>query len=272
MTALTFTLKIEPRQRIDVSPLIPQQLDGKTVAEISAIELQSGNRKLRVDEVFTTSGSDSRNIRFLGAATAKLDFIGKGLTEGEIQVEGNVGSYAGMYMKGGRLLISGNTDAYAACEMKSGELTIDGDAGDYLGAALPGNRKGMQGGIVIVRGNAGHRVGDHMRRGSILIEGNAGDYLGTRMVAGTIGVLGTVGANPGYAMRRGTLLLLTALSQVPATFNDCGAHTLGFLPLLLKGYRGYRTRFAELAGTVKRVRRYAGDMAGLGKGEILVVL
>jgi len=272
MTALTFTLKLEPRQRVDVSPLTPQQLAGKTTAEISAIELQSGNRKQRVDEVFTLSGSDSQSIRFQGAATAKLDFIGKGLTDGEIQVDGDAGSYAGMYMKGGSLQITGNADAYAACELKGGELIIDGDAGDYLGAALPGNRKGMQGGVVVVRGNVGHRVGDHMRRGSILIEGNAGDYLGTRMVAGTIGVLGAVGAYPGYAMRRGTLLLLTTPSQLPATFNDCGAHTLGFLPLLLKGYQGYQTRFAELAGTVKRVRRYAGDMAGQGKGEILVVL
>jgi formylmethanofuran dehydrogenase subunit C len=272
MTALTFTLKIEPRQRIDVAPLTPPQLAGKTVAEISAIELQSGNRKLRVDEVFTLNGSDSQSIRFQGTATAKLDFIGKGLTEGEIRVDGNAGSYAGMYMKAGRLQIEGNTDAYAACEMRGGELIIGGDAGDYLGAALPGNRKGMQGGIVIVRGNSGHRVGDHMRRGSILIEGNAGDYLGARMVAGTIGVLGAVGAYPGYAMRRGTLLLLTAPASLPATFNDCGSHTLGFLPLLLKGYQGYQTRFFGLAATVKRVRRYAGDMAGAGKGEILVVL
>lgn len=272
MTALTFTLKLEPRQRVDVSPLTPEQLTGKTAAEISAIALQSGNRKLRVDEVFTLSGSDTQSIRFQGAATAKLDFVGKGLTGGEIKVEGNAGSYAGMQMKSGRLLITGNADAYAACEMKGGELTIDGNAGDYLGAALPGNRKGMQGGIVVVHGNVGNRVGDHMRRGSILIEGDAGDYLGTRMIAGTIGVLGAVGAYPGYAMRRGTLLLLTTPSSLPATFNDCGSHTLGFLPLLLKGYQNYQTRFGELAGTVKRVRRYAGDMAELGKGEILVVL
>jgi len=78
MTALTFTLKIEPRQRIDVSPLTPQQLAGKNAAEISAVELQSGNRKLRVDEVFEVSGSDSLKLHFKGAATAKLDFIGKG--------------------------------------------------------------------------------------------------------------------------------------------------------------------------------------------------
>jgi formylmethanofuran dehydrogenase subunit C len=130
----------------------------------------------------------------------------------------------------------------------------------------------MQGGIVIVKGNAGERAGDHLRRGAILIEGNAGGYLGARMTAGTIGVLGKVGAYPGYAMKRGTLLLLQAPDAIPATFNDCGAHALGFLPLLLKGFQQYQTRFGALAAEVKRVRRYAGDLSGGGKGEILVVL
>jgi len=68
------------------------------------------------------------------------------------------------------------------------------------------------------------------------------------------------------------LLLLKSPAAIPATFNDCGSHTLGFLPLLLKGFQSYQTRFGVLADTVKRVRRYAGDMSESGKGEILVVV
>ena len=271
MTALTFTLKTVLRQRVDCAPLTPDRLAGKSGAEIGAIELQSGNRKLRADQVFVISGGDGADIVF-AKATAKLDFIGKAMSSGRIAIEGDAGAYAGMQMKGGVLSASGSVGAYAGCEMKSGELHIGGDAGDYLGAALPGDKKGMQGGVVIVRGNAGDRVGDHMRRGAILIEGNAGAYLGARMTAGTIGVLGQVGDYPGYAMKRGTLLLMRAPENIPATFNDCGTHALGFLPLLLKGFQGYKTQFGALADRVGRVRRYAGDMAGLGKGEILIVI
>lgn len=271
MSPLTFTLKTALKQRVDCAPLTPDHLVGKSLAEIAAIPLQSGNRTLRTDEVFKLNGTDTSHLRFV-KATAKLDNIGKGLTGGAVTVEGDAGAYLGMQMKGGKIEVSGNVGAYAACEMKNGEVLIRGNAGDFLGAALPGNRKGMAGGVVIVKGDAADRVGDHLRRGAILIEGNAGAYLGSRMVAGTIAVAGTVGAHPGYAMNRGTLLLLKTPDAVPPTFNDCGSHTLGFLPLLLKGFDGFDTCFAGLAGSLRRVRRYAGDMAGMGKGEILVAL
>ena len=271
MTDLTFTLTTSPKQRVDVSPLTPDHLAGKTLAEIATIDLQIGNRKVRVDELFSLSGDDAAKILFKHASS-KLDYVGKGNGSGVITVEGDAGAYLGFQLKGGIIHVSGNVGAYAACELRNGEINIAGSAGDFLGAALPGNKKGMQGGIVIVKGNAGDRVGDHLRRGSILIEGNAGAYLGSRMTAGTIGVLGDVGAYPGYAMKRGTLLLLKTPLTIPPTFNDCGAHTLGFLPLLLKGFQAYRTQFGSLAVTVKRVRRYAGDMSGAGKGEILVVV
>ncbi len=271
MTELTFSLKITPQQRVDVSPLTPDNLTGKTLDEIAAIELQTGNRKVRTDDIFAIEGDDASGI-VIKNASAKLDYIGKGNSSGKITVEGDAGAYLGFQLKGGVINVSGNVGAYAACELRNGEINIGGNAGDFLGAALPGNKKGMQGGVVIVKGDAGDRVGDHLRRGAILIEGSAGAYLGSRMTAGTIGVLGDVGAYPGYAMKRGTLLLIKAPISLPATFNDCGTHTLGFLPLLLKGFLGYQTQFGALAGTVKRVRRYAGDMSGAGKGEILVVI
>ncbi|HLF96467.1 MAG TPA: formylmethanofuran dehydrogenase subunit C [Methylococcaceae bacterium] len=271
MSALSFTLKLELQQRLDCAPLTADHLAGKSPAEIAAIPLQCGNRTLRTDEAFHREGDDAGHIRFL-KASSKLDNIGKGMRGGFIAVDGDAGAYLGMQMKGGKIEVSGSVGAYAACEMKDGEVLIRGNAGDFLGAALPGNRKGMAGGVVIVKGDAADRVGDHLRRGAILIEGNAGDYLGSRMIAGTIAVAGSVGAHPGYAMNRGTLLLLKTPAALPPTFNDCGSHTLGFLPLLLKGFQGLDTCFGERAGSLRRVRRYAGDMAGKGQGEILVAL
>ena len=91
---------------------------------------------------------------------------------------------------------------------------------------------------------SGSRAGDHMRRGQILIEGNAGDYCGSRMVAGTIAVMGETGRYAGYAMRRGTLLLWNQ-PQLSATFNDCGSHTLAFLPLLFASFKSLELAFCR---------------------------
>lgn len=271
MTVLTLTLKIELKQRLDVSPLIPERLQGLSLSEIGQIPLQYGNRTIPVSDVLQLEGQSGDRLIFR-KATGKLDYLGRSMCCGDITVEGDAGSYLAMQMKGGKITVSGNVDAYAACEMKNGDVMIRGNAGDFLGAALPGNKKGMAGGIVIVKGNVGDRAGDHLRRGAILIEGDAGAYLGSRMTAGTIAVLGTVGDHIGYAMGRGTLLLAQPPASIPPTFNDCGTHTLGFIPLFLKSLHGLDTRFADMSDRLKRVRRHAGDLCSLGKGEILVAL
>ena len=268
MSALTFTLKNRPDQRVDMSALVCQKLAGMEPAEIAAITLQNGNRKVRVYELFKISGSDVQNI-VIKNSFGKLDFIGKELEGGSIVVEGDAGAYLGLGMAGGEIRVSGNAGIFAACEMKKGMITIDGDAGDFLGAALPGNKMGMKGGTVLVKGNAGERIGDHMRRGNILIEGNAGDYCGSRMTAGTIAVMGQTGRYLGYAMRRGTLLLWRQ-PQLSASFNDCGSHTLAFLPMLFASFKNLDSRFSDPSVAFDRVRRYGGDMSELGRGEVLV--
>ena len=268
MSALTFNLKRRTDQRIDMSPLVCQKLQGLDPSQIGAIELQNGKRRVRVDVLFTVSGFDTQNILIEGGFN-KLDFIGKELDGGSITVHGDAGAYLAINMKSGTVKVTGNVGSYAGCEMKNGYLQIDGDAGDFLGGALPGNKQGMKGGTVLVKGNAGARAGDHMRRGQILIEGNAGDYCGSRMFAGTIAVMGNTGRFLGYAMRRGTLLLWNQ-PQLTATFNDCGSHTLAFLPLLFASFKALNSRFADTSLAFNRVRRYGGDMAETGRGEVLV--
>jgi formylmethanofuran dehydrogenase subunit C len=155
--------------------------------------------------------------------------------------------------------------------MTGGMITVRGSAGDFLAAALPGDRHGMQGGTIVIGGSAGARVGDRMRRGLVLIDGGAGDYCASRMVAGTVAIWGSVGAAPGLAMRRGTLLLQHRPAAMVPTFNDCGEHSLNFLTLLLRSWRNLPTRFATLPDSRNRVRRYIGDLANDGRGEILVL-
>ncbi|MDD2760121.1 MAG: formylmethanofuran dehydrogenase subunit C [Methylomonas sp.] len=268
MSALTFTLKQATKQRVDMSPLVCQKLQGLDVDAIAAIELQSGKSRLRVDELFYITGKNPQEIIIAGS-TNKLDFIGKELDGGSISIQGDAGAYLGMQMKSGTITVSGDAGLYAACEMKNGLLQIDGNSGDFLGGALPGNRQGMKGGTVLVKGDVGQRAGDHMRRGQILIEGNVGDYCGSRMVAGTIAVMGSTGRYVGYAMRRGTLLLWQP-PQLSATFNDCGSHTLAFLPMLFASFKSLNSRFAESSVAFNRVQRFGGDMAETGRGEVLV--
>ena len=268
MSALTFTLKMQPKQRVDMSPLVPANLAGKSLAEIAAITLQCGKPLIPVGELFDISGDDAQNI-LINNSFAKLDFIGKELENGTMTVNGDVGAYLGMGMKSGNIVVHGNVGLYAACEMKKGYLEVNGNVGDFLGGALPGNKMGMKGGTILVKGNAGDRVGDHMRRGLILIEGNVGDYCAARMTAGTIAVMGNLGRYLGYAMRRGTVLLWNQ-PQLLASFNDCGAHTLGFLPILFASFKSFNSKFADGSASFNRVQRYAGDMSEIGRGEVLV--
>jgi formylmethanofuran dehydrogenase subunit C len=267
MSALTFTLKNRPAHGIDLSPLTPDLLAGKPVADIANIELHSGNRKLRAAEVFDIGGDDASDI-VIRNSCSKLDYIGSGMRSGRITVAGDAGDYIGFDMAGGEIRIEGNAGAFAASGMRNGLIHIRGNAGDYLGGAIAGNKQGMKGGTVIVSGNAGDRVGDQMRRGLLLIEGNAGDYCACRMIAGTIVVLGNIGEYTGYGMRRGTLLL-TRKPPLHATIVDCGTHTLPFLSLMFKSFAGLPFPFASLQSS--RARRYAGDIASEGKGEILVL-
>jgi len=268
MTALTFTLKINPAQRIDLAPLSTHLIKGLSVNEINKIALISGNRKLRVDEIFNVSGTDTQQIIFKNSC-AKLDSIGREMESGNVTVKGDAGGYLGIMMKGGGIKVTGNTELFTACEMNNGEIIIEGNVGDFLGGALPGNKNGMRGGTVIVKGNVGQRLGDHMRRGIILVEGSAGDYCGSRMVAGTIAVMGDTGKYLGYAMQRGSILLWRQPKLGP-TFNDCGTHTFSFLRLLFSSFKGLDSKFARQDAVFGRARRYGGDVSGLGKGEILV--
>lgn len=270
MNPITLNLKYQPQQRVDMSPLTPANLSGKSLVEIAQITLQCGKPQIPVGELFDLSGDDAQNI-VINNSYDKLDFIGKGLDYGTIIINGDAGAYFGMGMKSGSITLNGNAGLYTACEMKKGYLEVNGNVGDFLGGALPGNKMGMKGGTILIKGNAGARAGDHMRRGLILIEGDAGDYCGSRMTAGTIAVMGNTGRNLGYAMRRGTLLLWQQ-PQLLASFNDCGAHTLGFLPLMFNSFKQINSKFTEASAAFNRVQRYAGDMSEKGRGEVLVKL
>jgi formylmethanofuran dehydrogenase subunit C len=67
-------------------------------------------------------------------------------------------------------------------------------------------------------------------------------------------------------------LLLWNAPKLSASFNNCGSHTLAFLPMLFKSFQSLNSPFALTENAFNRVQRFAGDMAEIGRGEILVKL
>ena len=150
--------------------------------------------------------------------------------------------------------------------MSGGLIEITGSAGDRLGGPLAGEIAGMRGGVVVVRGDVGERAGDRLRRGTIIVEGHAGAHAGSRMIAGTLILRRSAGPLPGYLMRRGTIVLGGGCAELSPTFVDCGVHDLVAIRLMAAFVKDHSA--AAASAFRPPLRRFAGDMAVLGKGEI----
>ena len=255
----TLRLRDAPRVPLDLSPLLPG-------AEIDAdMPLRLGNRQSALGELFDLEPGPGDELRLVGTNVC-CDRIGAGLSRGRIVVEGDAGACTGLGMAGGEIEVRGSADALAGCEMGGGVLRIGGDAGERLGGALPG-AGGMSGGTILLTGACGPRAGERMRKGLIVVGGKAGPHLAFGMRGGTIVVHGACVAEPASSMRRGTLYLAEAPGRLLPTFSDDGAHELLWLALLERHLRGLG---GAPALPSRRVRRWAGDLADLGKGELLV--
>jgi formylmethanofuran dehydrogenase subunit C len=251
---------------VDARHLVPAALASKTSAELSAILLLIGNRRVPLGELAeVTPGEDDTLV--IEGAFATLDRLGYAMAGGRLDIYGDVGAYLGQRMSGGRIELFGSAGVCAAAEMRGGTIHLTANAGDFLGAALPGDAAGMTEGTVLVGGDAGDRLGDRMRRGLIAVHGRTGDHVASRMIGGTIVALEGCGADPGFAMRRGTLLLGKEPPNLLATFVDNGTHELSWLRLLAKQLAAQEPAM-DLPTT--RTSRWTGCASVKGKGEILV--
>lgn len=267
MSALKLKLRAAPQQHIDLSQLVPGKLAGLSVAEIEKIRIASGPEQLVVGDCFAVSGEAGEALHIEGGSD-RFDNIGEGHAGGEIVVEGDAGENAGRRMKSGRLEIRGSAGDYLASNLRGGVIVASGSAGAHLGGPHSGEKDGMAGGNVVVKGDTGELAGERMRRGTIIAKGKLGRNAGARMMGGTIFGEQGLTAGAGVQMRRGTLIGPT-LEAPSATFVDCGTHDL----LILKIMAAYwATTLGDLAPPALPAapRRLMGDMASLGKGEILL--
>lgn len=269
MSGLSFTLRGEPNQRLDLSKLTANRLAGLGESAIGAIEIGTTRERLTVGDIFTISPGDASSIRFVGGSE-RFDRVGEGQDGGAILVEGDVGQRLGRAMSAGTIEVRGSAGPYAGSGMTGGTLTICGDAGDDLGGPLAGEMAGLRGGLVNVLGSAGARAGDRMRRGTILVGGDAGDHAGARMIAGTLVVGGRAGRSPGTLMKRGTIVLAGGAASTGPTFLDNGPADLIILRLMARAFAAGPFKQGLFDGTP--MRRLGGDTAVTGMGEIFVPL
>ena len=262
--SLRLTLRQSPPGRISLAGIVPDKLARMTAADIERLPLRWGKETPALGDFF----------RVAGAPDARFCDVARGMTAGECEIGGDAGDLVAADLRGGRVTVHGRVGAFAASGMRGGELRVSGDAGERLGAALPWLAAGMRGGRVLVAGNVGARCGDKMRRGEIFVAGDAGDFCAARMVAGTLAVAGRVGAHAGYGMRRGTLLLFGAAPSMPPSFVETACVADAYLRLLRRHWLETLDAgnvFARHAGRAGewRGRRWLGDLAGDGRGEVM---
>ena len=253
---------------VEVEGLTPDALRGLSLPEIERFEIQHGNQKLPLKEMFQVSGeaSDGR-IEFCGELSG-VHWIGTGMSDGEIQVQGNAGRHVGSEMTGGAIYVDGDAGDWVGGEMHGELIHVRGRAGHLVGAAYRGSRRGMTGGTILVAGEVGNEVGHTMRRGLIAV-GGAGDVVGFNLIAGTVLVFGDCGIRPGAAMSRGTLGFFGTRPPLLPTFRAAGRCRPVVMSLVLRQLEKLKYRFDPEFKSAE-FDLFHGDLIEGGRGEILM--
>jgi formylmethanofuran dehydrogenase subunit C len=253
---------------VEAECITPDNLAGKSTAEIAALQVQHGNTSVPLGEFFAVEGNaDDRDIVIEGDCS-RVKWLGAGMGSGRLTIHGNVGMHLGAEMTGGEIHVHGNAGDWVGAEMRGGRIHIHGDAGHLVGAAYRGSRLGMRGGAILVDGKAGNEIGSTMRRGLIVIGGDTGDFAGVSLIAGSVLIFGQPGIRTGAGMKRGTIALFGGQPQLLPTFRyDCRYRPV-FLELYLRQLRAWGFAVPDDDGH-RMCRRYSGDLVALGKGEIL---
>ena len=268
---MRLTLTSSPTMRINAEKLTPDYCNSLSAEQLAKQTLPSSEGDIAVGDLFGIEEDSSKSLLISGDCT-QFDYVGAKMKANQIKVEGSVGDYAAATLGGGQLEISGDSGHYTACGMSGGTVIVEGNAGDATGGASIGAVQGMSGGTVLIMGNAGDRTANLMRRGLIVVRGNNGDYGATHMKAGNLVVLKQNGSRCAYGMHRGTVLLgdASCAETLGDTFiGQPSNYNMDFLILLYK-HIGQLMPALQNLPRKKLIRRYIGDLAVGGKGEVLV--
>ena len=247
MSGLVLSLRQPLREPLGLDAVTPDRLLAAGVADTARLPVWVGRRQAELGEFFAVSATDGAGVHVEGDLALARD-LARGMSAGELIVDGNVGDDV-------------------ACGMSGGTLVVRGNAGDRLGSATPGAAKGMTGGEIVVTGSVGRDVAARARRGLVLALGDAGEDAGRAMIAGSLIVLGAVGANAGRGSKRGSIV--AGAVQPPETYRYACTYRPPHLRLAMTYLRRrYGVKIHERFVT-GLYRRHCGDAGRPGKGEIL---
>lgn len=240
--SLTLTLRSGITERIDASSITPGATD------FARLPCWIGRQRVPLGDLFQIAGEPSNDVVVKGELR-RVDGFGTGMSGGMLTIEGDVGDAVGVAMSGG-------------------VITIRGSAGNRLGAPLPGASRGMTGGEIIVTGNVGTNAARRVRRGLVVVGGDAGEGAAHAMIAGTILVAGKLGAGAGLWSKRGSVIVLGGV-EIPPTYRYACTYRPPYLRVLLRYLQRVRQFALDARFVTGRYKRFTGDVADVGKGEIL---
>jgi formylmethanofuran dehydrogenase subunit C len=254
---------------VEAECVTPDNLAGKTAAEVAVLAVQHGNRAERLGDFFTVEGDAGDGEVLVEGDCRRVKWLGAGMSRGRLTVRGDVGMHLGAEMTGGAIEVFGNAGDWVGAEMRGGHVRVHGDAGHLIGAAYRGGRKGMRGGEILIDGSVGNEVGASMRRGLIAVGGACGDFTGVSMIAGTVVLFGQPGQRVGAGLKRGTVVALGPPPILLPSYRMSCTYRPAFLAMYLRRLRAWGMPVTDdhLAAAY---RRYCGDLVALGKGEVLV--
>jgi formylmethanofuran dehydrogenase subunit C len=245
---IVLTLRQPLTSALDASRIAADRLADRTTAEIAALPLRYDGQPMPLGELFRVEGERSQHLvlegdleRAAGIATAQA--------RGTLVIEGSVGPDLAAGLMGGSVLVQGNVGPNAA-------------------GALPGASRGVTGGEVVIRGGAGEGAAARMRRGIVVVMGAAAAGAGRGMIAGTLLIGGRAAPPVGRFLKRGSIIVLGGVESDPLFPYAC-TYRPPHVRVLLRHLRAtYDLPLASehIGGSY---RRYCGDMAELGRGEIL---
>jgi formylmethanofuran dehydrogenase subunit C len=245
---IALALRAALDRALDLSPVAADRFAALGARDIAALPVRYGGLPAALGDFFTIKGERAARVQMEGDL-ARAEGIGTAMAGGELVIAGSVGRDVGLGLAGGTIDVHGN-------------------AGLNAGGAPPGAARGMTGGEIVIRGSAGDDVGALMRRGLIVVMGDGGRGMGRGMIAGTVLVLGSAGPGAARFSKRGSLVAFGQLAR-PATFRYACTYRPPHLRVLLCYLRTrYQLPFSD-AHVAGRYHRYCGDLAEIGKGEIL---
>ncbi|NNE01367.1 MAG: formylmethanofuran dehydrogenase subunit C [Pirellulaceae bacterium] len=267
MSTITLNLRQQPTVALEAEVISPDAMADLSHADICALKVYHGKRVCRLDEFFDIDGERSDTLEINGNLH-RVRMMGRGMTRGQMTINGNVGMHLGSHMSGGKINVDGDAGDWIGAEMTGGFIRVRGNGGGQIGAAYRGSLAGMRAGTIIIDGTAGIEIGMRMRRGTIVVGGVVRDFAGLQMKGGTIVMLSGAEIRTGAWMNRGTIISLKPLQLMP-TFAYSGNYNPTFINVYAKHLspHGIKIPYAASDGSYDR---YCGDMGVTGKGEVLV--